>query len=187
MLHRIIINSFVHINNTLSCEEWRHCNDIFIYLFSEQALMNGWTTVWQVSLPYSLKLIRILRMLTHWGRVTHICVSKLTIIGSAPSHYLNHWRYIVNKTLRKNFGEISIKIHIFSPMKTHLKVSSAKHWPFCLGLNVLTKVSVQEVLGTFVIYNTWEVLYSGITHRETCLRASSVLHGWKWYWTNFHS
>ena len=46
-------------------------------------------------------------VLTHWGRVTHICVSKLTIIGSdnglslvAPSHYLNQCWNIVNWTLR---------------------------------------------------------------------------------------
>ena len=47
-------------------------------------------------------------VLTHWGRVTHICVSKLTIIGSdnglspgrRPSHYLNQCWDIVNQTLR---------------------------------------------------------------------------------------
>ena len=39
-------------------------------------------------------------VLTHWGRVTHICISKLTIIGTvhiwtAPSHYLNQcWNII---------------------------------------------------------------------------------------------
>ena len=43
--------------------------------------------------------------LTHWGRVTHICVGKLTIIGSdngwsAPSHYLNQCWNIVNSNLR---------------------------------------------------------------------------------------
>ena len=45
--------------------------------------------------------------ITEQHRVTHICVSKLTIIGSdkwlvawpAPSHYLNQCRYIVNWTL----------------------------------------------------------------------------------------
>ena len=35
--------------------------------------------------------------LTHWGRVTQICVSKLTTIGS--SHYLNQCWNIVNWTL----------------------------------------------------------------------------------------
>ena len=39
--------------------------------------------------------------LTHWGRVTHICVGKLTIAWPAPSHYyLNQWWNIVNWTLR---------------------------------------------------------------------------------------
>ena len=52
---------------------------------------------------------------------------------------------------------------------------------------MLTKVNVQEVLCSFVIYDTWGILYSGITHREDYLRASSVLDGWKWYCINFHS
>ena len=46
--------------------------------------------------------------LTHWGRVTHICVIKLTIIGSdngliawsAPSHYQNQCWNIVDLNLR---------------------------------------------------------------------------------------
>ena len=44
------------------------------------------------------------RELTHWGRVTHICVGKLTIIGSdnglswtAPSHFLNQCWNITNR------------------------------------------------------------------------------------------
>ena len=44
--------------------------------------------------------------LTHWGRATHICVNKLTIIGSdnglslcsVPSHYLNQCCNIINST-----------------------------------------------------------------------------------------
>ena len=38
--------------------------------------------------------------LTHLGRVTHICVGNLNIIGSAPSHYLNHCWNNVNWTRR---------------------------------------------------------------------------------------
>ena len=34
------------------------------------------------------------RCLTDWGRAAHICVGKI-----APSHYLRHWRNIVNWTL----------------------------------------------------------------------------------------
>ena len=41
-------------------------------------------------------------ILTYWGRVTHICVGNLTIIGSdnETKHYLNECRNIVNWTLR---------------------------------------------------------------------------------------
>ena len=46
--------------------------------------------------------------LTHWVRVTHVCVSRLTITGSengwtAPSHYLNQCWIIANWTLRNKF------------------------------------------------------------------------------------
>ena len=46
--------------------------------------------------------------LTHWGRVTQICASKLTMICSdnalsAPSHYLNQCWNIVNWTLGNKF------------------------------------------------------------------------------------
>ena len=82
--------------------------------------------------------------LTHWGRVTHICVSKLTIIGSdnglSPGRCqaiirTNAW--ILFRTLGINFSEILSEIHTFSFKKMHLKISSGKCWPFCLGLNVL--------------------------------------------------
>ena len=39
--------------------------------------------------------------------------------------------------LGTNFNEIFIKIQIFSFMKMHLKISSAKWRPFCLSINML--------------------------------------------------
>ena len=83
---------------------------------------------------------------THWGRVTHICVANLTIIGSdnglSPGWrqaiiWTNAW-ILSSGPLETNFREISIKIQTFSFMKMVLKVSSAKWQPYCLGLNVLT-------------------------------------------------
>ena len=48
--------------------------------------------------------------LAHWGRVTHICVNKLAIIGSdnglspdRPSHYLNQWWNSVTWTFTNKF------------------------------------------------------------------------------------
>ena len=83
--------------------------------------------------------------LTHWGRVTHICVSKLTIIGSdnglSPDRrqaliWTNAGILLIGP-LGTNFSEILIEILTFSFKKMRLKVSSAKRRPFCLGLNVL--------------------------------------------------
>ena len=84
-------------------------------------------------------------VLTHWGRVTHICVSKLTIIGSdnglSPDrHQSIIWTnagLLLIGPLGTNFSEIVIEILTFSFKKIHLKVSSARQQPFCIGLNVL--------------------------------------------------
>ena len=83
--------------------------------------------------------------LTHWGRVTHICVSKLSILGSDDGLSPGRRQAIISTNdgillispLGTNFGEILIEINIFSFKKMHLKMSSGKCRPFCLGLNVL--------------------------------------------------
>ena len=84
--------------------------------------------------------------LTHWGRVTHICVSKLTIIGSdnglSPCRrqaiIWTNAGILLIRTLGTNFIEILSEIRAFSFKEMHLKMPSAKWRPFCLGLNVLT-------------------------------------------------
>ena len=81
--------------------------------------------------------------LTHWGRVTHICVSKLPTIGSDNGLSPGRRQAIIWTNagillfgpLGSNFSEI--EIDTFSFKKMHLKLSSAKWRPFCLGLNVL--------------------------------------------------
>ena len=93
----------------------------------------------------NLHLIAQEYILTHWGRVTHICVSELTIIGSdnglSPGRrqaiIWNNAGLLLIEPLGTNFSEILIEIHAFSFKKMHLNMSSAKWRPFCLGLNVL--------------------------------------------------
>ena len=88
------------------------------------------------------------RPLTHWGGVTHICVSKLTIIASdnglSPGRrqaiIWNNDGILLIWPLGTNFSEILIEIHSFSFKKMHLKMSSGKWRLFCLGLNVLIEV-----------------------------------------------
>ena len=85
-------------------------------------------------------------MLTHWGRVMHIRVSKLTIIGSHNDLSPGRRQAIIwpnaeilfTGPLGTNFNEILIEIITFSFKKMRLKVSSAKCRPFCLSLNVLS-------------------------------------------------
>ena len=90
--------------------------------------------------------------LTHWGRVTHICVSKLTIIGSdnglSPDRrqaiiWTNDGISVIGP-FGTNFSEILIKIHTFSFNKMHFKMSSGKRRPFCFGLNVLIGYAARQ-------------------------------------------
>ena len=70
-------------------------------------------------------------LLTHWGRVTHICVSKLTTIdsdnGLSPDRrqaiiWTNAGILLIGP-LGTNFNEILIEINTFSFKKMHLKMS----------------------------------------------------------------
>ena len=106
--------------------------------------------------------------LTHWGRVTHICVSKLTIIGSdnglSPERCQgNIWTFagiLLIGTLGANFSKILSKIHTFSVKKMHLKTSSAKRRPLCLGLNML-KVCITGPLWWDFTGHKWIPLTKG--------------------------
>ena len=96
---------------------------------------------------FSYNTIVIESSLTHWGLVTHICVCKLTIIGSDNDLSPDRRKAIIwtNAGLlligpfETKFSEILIEILTFSFKKMHLNVSSAKRRPFCLGLNVLIR------------------------------------------------
>ena len=136
-----------------------------VYPINSPNLQDSWTwrnLKWYCIGPYWPKPSCWRRTeLTHWGRVTHICVSKLTSNGSdnglSPGRrqtiiWTNACILLIGP-LGTNFSEILIEILTFSSMKMRLKVSSAK-WPFCLGLNVLrwmpdefVNTITQEVLG----------------------------------------
>ena len=84
-------------------------------------------------------------ILTHWGQVTHIFASNLTIIGSDNGLWPD-WHQAIIETnsgrmligpLETNFNEILFEVRKFWYEKTNLKMLSAKWQPFCLGLNVL--------------------------------------------------
>ena len=84
-------------------------------------------------------------LLTHWRRVMHICIGKLTNIGSdnalSPGRrqaiiWTNAGILLIGP-LWTNFSEILIRIETSWFNKMHFKMSSAKWRPFCLSLDVL--------------------------------------------------
>ena len=103
----------------------------------------------KLTLVRGLALVSLnVETLTHWGWVTHICVSKITIIGSDNGLSPGRRQAIIWTNagiwwmgpLGTNFSEILIEIHTFSFKKMPLKMSSGKWRPFCLGLNVLRQL-----------------------------------------------
>ena len=72
-------------------------------------------------------------MLIDWGRMTHVCVGKLTIIGldsglssgrRLPIIWTSAGKLLIGP-LETNFSEISIGIQTFPFKKMHFKMSSA--------------------------------------------------------------
>ena len=103
--------------------------------------------------------------LTHWGRVTHICIGKLTINGSDNGLWPCRRQAIIRTnagilligTLGTNFSEILSEIHTFS-----LKKMLSGRWrPFCLGLkyNPCT-VSVLKIRTICHAQDMWKLTLS---------------------------
>ena len=106
--------------------------------------------------------------LTHWGRVTHICVGKLIIIGSDNGLSPGRRQAIIWTNagiwsmgpLGTNLSDILIEIHTFSFKKMHFKMSSAKWRLFCLGLNVLNQIQQNENKRHMPWYESlWDFIY----------------------------
>ena len=128
--------------------------------------------------------------LTHWGRVTHICISQLTIIGS-DNGLSTGWRQAIIWTnagilligpLGTNFSEILIAIQSFSFKKTRLKMLSVKWQPFCLGLNVLNVSSLvqgivcqsTQLLRCTVLWSTCHNKLGAVSIRKTVLPGMAI-------------
>ena len=104
--------------------------------------------------------------LIHWGRMTHICVNKLTIIdsdnGLSPGRrqatiWTNAGILLIGP-LETNFSAIRIEIHTTSVKKMHLKMSG-KLAPFCVSLIVLTQVEDSLTL----CKNRMKILHNDVT------------------------
>ena len=100
--------------------------------------------------------------------MTHICVSKITVIGSDNGSSPGRRQAIIWTSvgilligpLGTNFSEILIEIYTFSFKKMHLKMSSGKWRPFCLGLNVLKER--HPTTGAMYILSVWHSVYGHV-------------------------
>ena len=110
---------------------------------------NAGLDYWHVYVSFSLD------ELTHWGQVTHICVSRLDHhwfrwwLGawSVPSHYLNQWWKIINSNLRnklqwnlKQNSYIFIQENVFE--NGICEMVAILSWPQCVNtlLMIMTLV-----------------------------------------------
>ena len=131
--------------------------------------------------------------LTHWGRVTHICVSKLTIFGSDNGLSPRRRQAIIwtnagilsTGPLGTKVSEILIEIFTFSFKKMHLKMPSGKWRPSCLGLNVLTHHHFPA--GCFRL--SWDKRYSHIiiVYQMQVHFVGYLVFGMVPSWLNFQS
>ena len=122
--------------------------------------------------------------LTHWGRITHICVSNLTVTGSdnglSPGRrqaiiWTNAGILLIGP-LGTNFSEILIEILTFSFKKMRLKVSSAKRRPFCLGLNgvkIIWEVEIKEL--KYLGGNGWFSIFCHIKNKNMAITVKPLI------------
>ena len=115
--------------------------------------------------------------------MTHICVSKLIIISSdnglSPGRrqaiiWTNDGILLIGP-LGQNFSEILIEILTFSFKKMRLKKSSAKWWPFCLGLNELIKLKSPLPITYLSIIQSLEILHGT---RDTAVLCAKFQNDW---------
>ena len=133
-------------SNDLCCLVWGFCNWVTSCIRYFQMHFRAIYFWFRISCRRQFKMCFVGHYLTHWGRMTHLCISKVTSIASdnglSPGRrqaiIWNNAGILLIGPLGTNVSEILIAIQTFSLKKIRLKMSSAKCRPFCLGLNVLT-------------------------------------------------
>ena len=132
-------NSLFKKKNHLNKSKFDTCTKDIV---SHPLWCSGWNILWELgqyrgcwcpgSMPPSGHWwdchIGTSSLLTHWGRVTHICVSKPTIIGSDNGFSPGRRQAIIWTnagilsfgSLGTNFSEMIMEIHTFSFNKMYL-------------------------------------------------------------------
>ena len=147
--------------------------------------------------PWGLAAFHCINVLTYWGRVTHIRVGKLTIIGSdnglSPGRrqaiiWTNAGILLIG-SLGTNFSEILIATETFSFKKMHLKMSSAKWRLFGLGLNELKLLSLNIANYSLICQGqgvkfsgTETIIYWDLSQCHGCWCPGSLRRQQPWCW-----
>ena len=99
-----------------------------------------WKSYWYKVIQLPVDILSVYHVLTKWRRFTHICTSKLTIIGSdnglSPTVWTSAGILLIGP-LATNFRETIIKFIHFKPRKCIWKCRLKKWRPSSLGLDVL--------------------------------------------------
>ena len=160
-----------HNGSPSYCTKWKY------YACGAPLKMNYKNFPWRICKQKTVKPVR--SPLTHWGRATHICFSKLTIIGSDNGFSPGRRQAIIwtNAGIlliwpsRTNLSEISIDIQTFSFKKIHFKMLSGKWRPFCLGLNVLNATKTRSLIINHHFKQLWyslRITFNGTDRWSLC-------------------
>ena len=90
------------------------------------------------------------RWLNYWGRVTHICVSKLSTIGWRQAIIWSNAEILLFRTFGTNFSEIYSKFHTLHSRKCIWKCRLPKWRPLCLVEDELKYSPPTGVVGLWV-------------------------------------
>ena len=97
--------------------------------------------VWSIHLYYHICPVNSLRSSDAYIYVTSVIASDNGLSpGRRQAIIWTNSGILLIRPLGTKFSEILIKFHTLSFNKTHLKMSSVKQRPFCLGFNVLKVV-----------------------------------------------
>ena len=141
------------VNSEQMAHAWKKCSEME---FNNNRILPTANTIWLLSYIHK------------WWQEFPQCLSHKTIVVHNPfqARFAAGWEtrmWLLGMLHRRqaifwtnaiifligllgtNFTEISIEIHTFSFKKFHLKMSSWKWQPFCLGLNVLRSVSKMQI------------------------------------------
>ena len=159
VMQNFYISTVVKLNKLLNkqsiCQSFElpWCSCVVIVMnrlcnFCRQSWFPGKIPFYQVIRPHACHFFQgwYIIYLTHWSRVTHICVDKLTTIGSDNGLSPRRLQAIIwtnagillIRPWGTNSNEFLFKLQHFLLKKMRLKMLSGKWQPFFVSLNVLT-------------------------------------------------